>query len=156
MKFLRINENSDEESIEDVENCPITPSRRILIENDPLHPSMRSGTPYSITTIDSYLNLVAGGQPEADVLSALESFTLASGTRRQKRDIASKLMKEHVVFPILIDRNELRKTERLTRSDLFRTGAEDGIHIATGSISNILYQKKPKRNTKFLKYNFIF
>ena len=66
---------------------------------------MEPGVPYSIQTIDSYLDMMSQGEPQASILTAKESFVLSTGTTRQKADIRRKLQKDFTIIPLLTDKN---------------------------------------------------
>ena len=84
---------------------------------------MEPGVPYSIQTIDSDLDMMSHGEPQASILTAKESFVLSTGTTRQKADIRRKLQKDFTIIPLLTDKNELRRN-RLVKTNMFRSSNE--------------------------------
>ena len=84
----------------------MTPSRRLIVQADPLYRVMGPGVPYNIQTIDSYIDMMSQGEPQASLLTAKESFVLSTGTQCQKADIRRKLQKEFTVVPLMIDKTK--------------------------------------------------
>ena len=112
----------------------LTPSRRLIVQADPLYRVMEPGVPYNIQTIDSYIDMMSQGEPQASLLTAKESFVLSTGTQRQKADIRRKLQKEFTVVPLMIDKNEMMRN-RLVKSNMFRSNNPEPVHLITGIVS---------------------
>ena len=112
----------------------LTPSRRLIVQADPLYRVMEPGVPYSIQTIDSYLDMMSQGEPQASILTAKELFVLSTGTTRQKADIRRKLQKDFTVIPLLTDKNESRRN-RLVKMNMFRSNNPETVHLLTGNVS---------------------
>ena len=95
---------------------------------------MEPGVPYSIQTIDSYLDMMSQGEPQASILTAKELFVLSTGTTRQKADIRRKLQKDFTIIPLLTDKNESRRN-RLVKMNMFRSNNPETVHLLTGNVS---------------------